>query len=146
MKHLFLRAVFIALTLPLAWLMTEDIPASGDAKAQTCISEAAFIAGTKTKLAHYGARLQIVLMDADLARAYFAELDKAPPVTTTPVDTGYLILIRGNLKVGVVPVKEGVVCGHYTVGLLMHLAILRTLGLRESAPGPEPGIVPDFPA
>ncbi len=146
MKHLFLRAVFTVLALPLAMLMAGNTLAPGEAKAQPCISEAAFIAGTKTQLAHYGERLQVGSMDVNMARAYFAELDKKPPVTTTPVDGGYLILIRGNFKVGAVPVKEGVVCGHYTVGIVVHMAILRTLGLREHAPGPEPGIVPDFPA
>jgi hypothetical protein len=115
-------------------------PGSADTQART--PELRFIVQTKTNLAHLGSRVQLTSMDEETADAYFAELDRLPPATRTEVDTGYVILVEGSARVGVVPVHNGSVCGHYSIAARMHQAILRALGQAEGHRIPEPRFAP----
>lgn len=139
-------AAVTVLTILLAWMAAFQALGQGGAQAQTCTPEAQFLENTRANLAQYGSRLRILSMAEDMARAYFAELDKAPPATTTAVDTGYLILIQDDARIGAIPVKDGRVCGHYTIGIGMHLAILRSLRQRESPPASGLSLTPGLDA
>lgn len=92
-----------------------------------CFPETEFMTEQVKQLAKLKLKPSIQKMSPDFAVAYFAMVDAMPPATTTPVDYGYLVIVRGYSKMGVFAVKDGKICDRFSLGIINHATIMQKL-------------------
>ena len=69
--------------------------------------------------------ITVTVLPAEIARPYFAELDKMPPATSTVLDSAILIEVaRFPQVVWIAAVKDGRVCARWRISAAAHQVIL----------------------
>ena len=106
-----------------------------EASAGTCIETMAeFGVFNRAQERVLNTSITVTALPAEIARPYFAELDRMPPATSTVLDSAILIEVaRFPQVVWVAAVRDGRVCARWRISAAAHHVILdiATHGTRE---------------
>ena len=109
---------------------------AGETGAGTCVETMAqFEAFNRAQEQLLGTFITVTELPPEIAKSYFAELDKMPPATSTALDAAILIEVARFLQVvWVAPVKGGRVCARWWISAAVHKMILEK-ATREAPAG-----------
>lgn len=108
-----------------------------EASAGTCTETMAeFEAFNRAQERVLNTSITVTALPAEIARPYFAELDRMPPATSTALDSAILIEVaRFPQVVWIAAVKDGRVCARWRISVAAHHVILDIA--TDSAPAGE---------